>query len=111
MQSIQQALISFFEHVAQKNNSQLTNLKQEQGFTVEQYCWSFTLPKLYDYLQHQDDTFKHIGYKQFRQLIFSCPINQAVKMHGAEITIAENRNKVDKSTYTMVWPGEKKQSS
>lgn len=111
MQSIQQALISFFEQVAQKNNSQLSSLKQEQSFAFEQYCWSFTLPNLYAYLQHQDDTFRHIEFKQFRQLIFSSPINQAVKMHGAVITIAENRNKVDKSTYAMVWPGEKKQSS
>jgi len=111
MQSIQQALISFFEQVAEKNNSLFTNLKQEQSFTVEQYCWSFTLPSLHAYLQHQDDMFRRIEYKQFRQLIFSSPINQAVKLHGAEITIAENRGKVDKSTYVMVWPSGNKETS
>ena len=110
MQSIQQRLISFFEQVAEKNNSQLTKLMQEQSFTVEQYCWSFTLPNLHAFLQHQDDMFYHIEYKQFRQLIFNSPINQAVKIHGAEITIADNRGKVDKSTYAMVWPSGKKET-
>ena len=110
MQSIQQALVTFFEQVAEKNSSLFTNLKQEQSFTVEPHCWSFTLPSLHAYLQHQDDMFNRIEYKQFRQLIFSSPINQSVKLHGAEITITENRGKVDKSTYAMIWPSGKKEA-
>ena len=110
MQSIQQALVTFFEQVAEKNSSLFTNLKQEQSFTVEPHCWSFTLPSLHAYLQHQDDMFNRIEYKQFRQLIFSSPINQSVKIHGAEITITENRGKVDKSTYAMIWPSGKKEA-
>ena len=93
MQNIQQALISFFEQVAQKNNVQLEKLKHEQCFSVEQSGWQFTLPDLYSYLQHQNVA-----------IIFNSPINQTVKLHGAEIVIAENLNKVDKSTYALVWP-------
>jgi len=103
MQNLQQALISFFEQVAQRNSTQLKKLKQEQCFSVEHNCWRFTLPNLFSFLQHHDDAFISIEYKQFRQLIFSSPINQTIKSHDTEITIAENRDKVDKSVYALVW--------
>jgi len=103
MQAIEQALISFFEKVAQKDKVQLKKLKQEQCFSVEQGRWCFTLPTLYSFLQHQDDVFSCIDYKQFRQLIFNSPINQTAKLYGAEITIADNLAKVDKSSYALVW--------
>ena len=103
MQAVQQALISFFEQVAQKDKAQLENLMQEESFSVEQGRWCFTLPDLYIYLQHQDDVFNCIDYKQFRQMIFNSPINQTTKLYGAEITITDNQAKVDKSRYSMVW--------
>lgn len=103
MQAIEQALISFFEKVAQKDKDQLKKLKQEQCFSVEQGRWCFTLPDLYSFLRQQDDVFNCIDYKQFRQLIFNSPINQTVKLLGAEITITDNRAKVDQSTYALVW--------
>lgn len=103
MQAIQQALISFFEQVAQKDRAQLKKLKQEQCFSVEQGRWCFTLPDLYCFLQHQDDVFSCIDYKQFRQFIFNSPINQTAKLYGAEITITDNRAKVNQSSYTLVW--------
>ena len=103
MQAVQQALISFFEQVAQKDKVQLENLMQEECFSVEQGRWCFTLPDLYIYLQHQDDNFNCIDYKQFRQMIFNSPINQTAKLYGAEIIITDNQAKVDKSLYTMVW--------
>ena len=103
MQAIEQALISFFEQVAQKDRSQLKKLKQEQSFCVEQERWCFTLPDLYFFLQHQDAGFSSIDYKQFRQLIFNSPINQTIKLQGAEITITDNRARVDRSIYALVW--------
>tara|TARA_B100000315_G_C14133788_1_gene388095 strand:+ start:66 stop:386 length:321 start_codon:yes stop_codon:yes gene_type:complete len=103
MQAIEQALISFFEQVAQKDKALLEKLKLEQCFSVGQGRWCFTLPNLYFFLQHQDDVFSGIDYEQFRQLIFNSPINQTVKSYGAEITIADNRVKVDKSSYALVW--------
>jgi hypothetical protein len=106
MQAIEQALISFFERVAQRDERQLEKLRLEQRFSVEKRCWHFTLPDLYYFLQGQDDVFNRIGYKQFRHLIFDCPINQTVKLFGAEITITENRAKVDQSRYALVWQSE-----
>ena len=103
MQTIEQVLISFFEQVAQKNKTLLKKLKQEQSFSVEQGHWCFTLPDLYFFLQHQDDVFSGIDYKQFRQLIFNSPINQTAKLNGAEIIITDNLAKVDKSSYALVW--------
>jgi len=103
MQAIEQALISFFEKVVQKDKDQLIKLKKEQRFSMEQGRWCFTLPDLYFFLQHQDDIFNGIEYRQFRQLIFNSPINQTVKLLGAEITIIDNRAKVDQSTYALVW--------
>lgn len=104
MQAIEQALISFFERVAQKEKSQMEQLKQEQCFIVEEGRWCFTLPDLHAFLQRQDDNFSHLDYKQFLQLIYNSPINRTVKTHGAEVTISENREKVDKSGYALVWP-------
>jgi len=103
MPAIQQALITFFEQVATKDRALLKKLKHEACFRVEKTGWYFTLPDLYTFLHHHDDSFRHIDYKPFRQLIFNSLINQAVKSYGAEITIADNRNKVDKSIYVLVW--------
>lgn len=103
MQTIERALVSFFERVARKNKDQLKKLQQERCFSVEEGCWRFTLPDLHSFLQRQEDVFSHIDYKQFRRLIFSSNINQTTKLHGAEIIIADNRNKVDKSNYALVW--------
>jgi len=103
MQTIEQALISFFEQVAQKDRTQLKKLKQQQCFSLELERWRFTLPDLHSFLRHQDAIFSSIEYKQFRQLIFNSPINQTVKLHGAEITITDNQANVDKSGYALVW--------
>lgn len=106
MRDIEQALISFFEQVAQKDKILLKKLKEEQCFSVDQECWSFTLPNLFTFLQHQDDVISSIDYKQFRQFIFNSPINSSVKQYGAEIIITDNKIKVDKSIYALVWQGE-----
>lgn len=103
MQPVEQALVSFFEQVAQKDKVQLKKLEQEHHFSVEQGRWYFTLPNLYFFLQRQDSIFSRIDYKQFRQLIFNSSINQTAKSYGAEITIADNQAKVDKSSYALVW--------
>ena len=103
MQSIEKSLVSFFEQVAQKDFAQLEKLKHEQCFCVEQERWCFTLPDLYIFLQHQNEIYSRLDYKQFRQLIFSSPINQTIKLHGAEIIITDNQTKVDKSSYALVW--------
>lgn len=103
MQVIERALVAFFECVAQKDSAQLTTLSQESCFAIEQGRWTFTLPDLYLFLQRQDDVFSTVTYSQFRSAIFNSTINQAVKLHGAEIIIAYNREKVDKSKYALVW--------
>lgn len=103
MQAIELALVSFFEQVAQKDEALLKLLEQEQCFRVEQGRWCFTLPDLFSFLQHQDDVFGSLEYIQFRQMIFNSPINQTTKLYGAEIAIADNRAKVDESSYALVW--------
>jgi hypothetical protein len=103
MQTADQKLIYFFEQVAQKNQAQLKKLKQERGFCVEKGRWCFTLPDLYSFLKYQYVIFSCIDYKQFRKLVFNCPVNQTVKSYGAEITIVNNLSKVDKSSYALVW--------
>lgn len=103
MQAIENALVSFFEQVAKKDMARLTALKQEQCFTVDEEHWYFTLPDLHRFLQHHDELFGGVDYKQFRQLIFNSPINQTTKLYDAEIVIADNPGKVDKSRYALVW--------
>lgn len=103
MQEIEHALVAFFERVAQKDSAQLTILSQESRFAIEQGRWTFTLPDLYLFLQLQDSVFSKITYPQFRSAVFNSTINQAVKLYGAEIAIACNREKVDRSEYVLIW--------
>jgi len=103
MQSTEKALISFFEQVALKNKALMTKIEIEQDFDVDNERWLFTLPNLHSFLQNQNDKFSSIDYIAFRNILFNCPINQTVKLHGAEITISDNQTKTDKSIYALVW--------
>ena len=100
---VQQSLISFFEQVAQKDTQQLQCLNQEHCFCLDGESWSFTLPDLHRFLQHQNEIFSSVEYPQFRQLLFSSPINQTTKKYGAHIIIHHNLYKVDQSLYAMEW--------
>ena len=103
MQAVEQALLSFFERVARRDERALQALSKESRFRVDERCWSFTLPDLHRFLQTQHEVFGQVDYRQFRRSIFNCPLNQAMQWHGAEIVIAENRAKVDESRYALVW--------
>ena len=103
MQATEKALISFFEQVASKNKALLTKIKIEQSFDVDNEKWQFTLPNLHSFLQNQHDEFSSIDYIAFRNILFNCPINQTVKLHGAVINISDNQAKVDKSRYALTW--------
>lgn len=103
MSPVEKAIVSFFESVARKEKTRLQELQQERHFSLEWGRWCFTLPDLHTFLQQQDEVFRGIEYKRFRQLIFNTAINRTVKGYGAEITIAENRDKVDQTLYALVW--------
>lgn len=104
MQDLQQKLLRFFERVAQKDPELLGKLQEEPGFELEPGCWCFTLPGLHAFVQGHDPAFSTVEYGQFRQLIFRSAINQALKSHGAEITLHNNQGKVDQSRYALTWP-------
>ena len=103
MKITEQTLIDFFMQVAKKDKVQLNKIKQAQCFSIDEFHWNFTLPELHAFLQHHESVFTNITYKQFRKLIFNSPVNQTTKSYGAEITIADNQTKVDKSSYSLVW--------
>jgi hypothetical protein len=103
MQAIEQALLAFFEHVARKDAKQVGRLKDDPRFCVEEERWCFRLRDLYAFLQDQEAVFRSVTYKQFRHLLFKSPINQTARASGAEIVIADNRAKVDESTYALIW--------
>ncbi|MCW8962152.1 MAG: hypothetical protein OQL16_00045 [Gammaproteobacteria bacterium] len=103
MHAAEPALASFFEQVAQKDNTLLNTIKQEACFRLDQAQWHFTLPDLYSFLQLYDDVFNLVDYSQFRQLVFSSTVNQDIKPYGAEIIITDNQGKVDKTGYALVW--------
>ena len=98
-----QALISFFEQVARKEQDLLKMLKLDLSFSIEAERWCFSLPDLYTFLQRQDTIFAHMEYGRFRKLVFSSPLNQAVQSCGAEIIIVDNWGHVDRSGYALVW--------
>jgi len=97
------ALLAFFEHVAMRDPEQLEKLMREPSFSVQPGRWSFSLPDLHAFLVREHAEFRGVDYKAFRRMLFDSPVNQATRAHGAEITIAENRRKVDESTYALVW--------
>ncbi len=101
--SLEEILLLFFLHIAQKDKTQLKTLKQQTCFSVEPTRWCFTLPALFHFLQQQDSIFNEIDYNQFRQLLFNSTINQTIKAHGAEIIIIDNLAKVDESHYALIW--------
>ncbi|BAU49219.1 hypothetical protein SVA_2671 [Sulfurifustis variabilis] len=100
---LEQALISFFEQAARRNETLLNKLRQEPRFTVEPGRWCFTLPDLHSFLQEQDAEFRSLDYRRFRKALFNSPINETAKSCGAEITIVDNQGKVDRSRYALVW--------
>ena len=63
MQESQQALISFFQHVAEKNTAVLEKLKHEQCFNIEQNRWCFTLTDLHAFLQLRTTCFVTLNTK------------------------------------------------
>jgi len=99
----ERALLAFFERVAEKDAAQLDKLSRCPEFRLEHGRWRFALPDLHRFLQGEDDAFASIDYTKFRNLILKSPINRAVKPFGAEIAIAENRGKVDRSRYVLIW--------
>ncbi len=103
MRSTETALISFFEQVALKNKTLLSKLELEQHFDIDNEKWQFTLPNLHAFLQNEDNVFNCVDYVTFRRILFNCPINQTVKLHGAEINISDNQAKIDKSHYALIW--------
>lgn len=103
MHAVEQALLSFFERVARRDERVLKGLRREPRFRVDEHGWQFTLPDLHGFLQARDEVFGRASYRQFRRSIFNCPLNQAVKRLGAEIVIADNRAKVDESRYALLW--------
>jgi len=103
MTSSQQAVIAFFEQVAQRDVAHLKMLQQDGRFQVEQGRWCFTLPDLYDFFRRQVDGFDELDYTQFRKLLFNSPVNPAIQPFCAEVTVVDNRGKVDQSTYGLIW--------
>jgi len=103
MKRAEQALIAFFQQVARRDGEQLAKLSREPRFTIEHDRWVFSLPDLYDYLTGQEAAFNGIDYARFRKLVFNSPVNQAVRSLGAQVTIADNTGKVDRSRYALVW--------
>jgi hypothetical protein len=100
---MERALLAFFERVARRDAAQMKKITREPSFGVERERWCFTLPDLHRFLREQDDAFSRVDYKKFRRLLLASPVNRALKPHGAEIAIADNRGKVDRSRYALVW--------
>lgn len=103
MRTIEQALISFFEQVAQKDETRLDTLRRESRFTLTCERWCFTLPDFYSFLRRQDVAFRAIEYRRFRRALFNSPINKTLAPYGAAVVIVDQRANVDRTGYALVW--------
>ena len=102
-QSAAPRLLAFFERVAQRDPALLGALRREARFGFAPGRWCFGLPDLHAFLQRRDAVFRSMDYTSFRTLLFDSPVNRAVRTRGAEIVIADNRGKVDRSRYALRW--------
>lgn len=96
-------LLLFFRQVANRDSDLLKKLSNESFFVINKTHWCFTLPQLFKYLQVLNPAFQAQSYTQFRHDLFQSPINSMLKSFSAEITIAENKQKVDQTVYQLVW--------
>ena len=103
MQSTEDALVLFFKQVALKNKALIAEINIEKCFEIGHEKWEFTLPNLHSFLQNHNLAFSSTDYLTFRKILFNSPINQTVKLYGAEICIADNQNNTDRSIYSLVW--------
>lgn len=99
----QQALLDFFMLAARKDKTLLAQLQQTPVFTIDKTCWQFTLPDLYRFLHTSNTTFATIDYREFRRLLFNCPVNELLRQYDAEIVISDNKGKVNESSYALSW--------
>ncbi|MEW5963771.1 MAG: hypothetical protein AB1749_09430 [Pseudomonadota bacterium] len=103
MQAIEDALTGFFERVAQREAAVIAALAGGERFQLSETAWQFSLPDLHAYLERHEPALRGVAYKRFRQALFNCPINRVVGAHGAMVTIAENKAKVDETRYALIW--------
>ena len=103
MQNIELALTLFFERVARREAEELRRLYAYPAFALDPDRWRFALPDLFAYLQAHDEAFGGIDYRRFRRALLNSPVNRAIRRFGAEIAITDNRGKVDRSTYALIW--------
>ena len=103
MRNADEAIVSFFTHVVEKDPKYLAKLERESEFTIEGDRWEFKLPALYRFLQRFDQNFRNMTYTEFRQIIYFSRINQTMKQNSAEIIIVDNHSNVDNSLYALVW--------
>ena len=101
--SVNESLLVFFRNVAKKEPSVLSSIEQFTNFDVNAKQWKFTLFDLYSFLQCYNNEFQNIEYNKFRKALYNSPVNQEIKVLGAEIIIASNQDHVDSSTYLFVW--------
>ena len=100
---MEKILITFFQRVANKEQEELKNLYGYSDFKLETNNWYFTLPNLFSYLLSQNIIDREVSYTQFRKQLFNSPINQKLKVLGAEVKLYDNKTNVDKSEYVLVW--------
>ncbi len=103
MQTLDQALICFFEKAAERDEILMHELEREPRFALSPDRWCFTLPDLFSFLRPRFKAIGKTSYNEFRRAVYSAPINTTTKRHGAEIVIDQNHGHVDKSVYAMKW--------
>jgi len=82
-------------------DAELILILQEDGFDLSDNGWNFTLPHLHSFLAEQSGMSEAPDYKSFRQQLFNSPINSRLAEKNGVIVVAENRSKVDLSTYRL----------
>lgn len=99
----EQQIMAVFDQLASKDPLMMEQIARHEDFAIEADRCLFTLPLLFEFLQYLHPGLAKSSYRDFRRIIFNCPINRAISVHNAEIVIIDNQHKVDQSTYALVW--------
>mgnify|MGYP006876735990 CR=1 FL=1 len=96
-------LVNFFRQVAVRDDALLKMLRADSSFAVSHERWCFTLPDLHAFLVANIPGFSGMEFLHFRRSLYSSPINGVIRELGAEISVASNTGKADRSTYALRW--------
>lgn len=101
---VDQFVVNLMAQVALKNNHVICEIKQAEGASFHDECFTFTLKALYQLFLTKNGFDSGVsGYKDFRKKIYSGSINAQLKEKCMTIVIHESlKPSIEQTRYKLV---------